>query len=113
MAATLPLISLFQFTSGLATILLVAVTGAVLIASFATTIVLAQEMMPGYVGMASGLTIGFSIGLGGIGATLLGFVADHFGVPAIFNILSVLPLAALGIAYLFPGKLFHRDKVTV
>lgn len=110
MAATLPLISLFQFTSGLATVVLVAVTGAVLIASFATTIVLAQEMMPGYVGMASGLTIGFSIGLGGIGATVLGVVADNFGVPAVFTILSVLPLAALGIAYAFPGKLLYRDK---
>jgi len=105
---TIPLISLFQYTSGLATLILLALTGFALISSFATTVVLAQEMMPGYVGMASGLTIGFSIGLGGVGATLLGYVADHFGVPSVFTVLSVLPIVGLALASLLPGKLFKR-----
>ncbi|HWR06435.1 MFS transporter [Sporomusa sp.] len=106
--ATLPLISLFQYTSGFATLLILALTGLALISSFATTVVLAQEMMPGYVGMASGLTIGFSIGLGGVGATILGYVADHFGIPSVFTVLSVLPLAGLALAAFLPGKLFKR-----
>jgi FSR family fosmidomycin resistance protein-like MFS transporter len=105
---TLPLISLFQYTSGFATLLILALTGLALISSFATTVVLAQEMMPGYVGMASGLTIGFSIGLGGVGATILGYIADHFGVPSVFTALSVLPIAGLALASFLPGKLFKR-----
>lgn len=106
--ATLPLISLFQYTTGIATLIVLALTGLALISSFATTVVLAQEMMPGYVGMASGLTIGFSIGLGGVGVTILGYVADHFGIPSVFTVLSVLPLAGLALAWFLPGKLFQR-----
>lgn len=109
MATTIPLIPLFQYTSGFVTVILAAVTGAMLISSNATTVVLAQEMMPRYVGMASGLTIGFSIGLGGVGATILGYVADHFGVPSVFTVLSVLPLTGMVMAYFLPGKLSKPD----
>ncbi len=108
MVVTLPLIYLFQYTTGLATLVLLALTGLALISSFATTVVLAQETMPGYVGMASGLTIGFSIGLGGVGVTILGYVADHFGIPQVFTVLSVLPLVGLALAWFLPGKLFRR-----
>jgi FSR family fosmidomycin resistance protein-like MFS transporter len=106
--ATLPLISLFPYTTGFATLIVLALTGLALISSFATTVVLAQEMMPGYVGMASGLTIGFSIGLGGVGATILGYVADHFGVPSVFTVLALLPLVGVTLAWFLPGKLFKR-----
>lgn len=106
--STLPLICLLQYTTGLATVIVLALTGLCLISSFATTVVLAQEMMPGYVGMASGLTIGFSIGLGGVGATILGYVADHFGVPSVFTVLSVLPIAGVALALFLPGKLSKR-----
>lgn len=109
-AASMPLIFLFQFTSGFATVILAAITGLTLISSFATTVVMAQEMMPQHIGMASGLTIGFTIGLGGIGATILGYVADHFGVPSVFTILTVLPIAGLFFAAFLPGKLFKRDS---
>lgn len=109
MTLAIPLINLLPYTSGFVTIILVAIIGLVLISTFAVTIVIAQEMMPRYVGMASGLTIGFSIGLGGIGATLLGYVADHFGIPVVFTVLSALPLAGLIFTWLLPGKLFRRD----
>ncbi len=108
MLTSFPLVSAIPYTTGFMTIVIVGCAGAVLISSFATTIVLAQEMMPGRVGMASGLTIGFSIGLGGFGATIMGYVADHFGVPMVFTILSVLPLVGLGFASLLPGKSVMR-----
>lgn len=104
MIASFPLIAALPYTNGLLTIIVISLAGAVLISSFATTIVLAQEMMPGRVGMASGLTIGFSIGLGGFGTTIMGYVADHFGVPMVFTILSILPLVGLGFASFLPGK---------
>jgi len=110
MLLSFPLLCLFQFTTGLGTLVLVAVTGMTFIASFSTTTVLAQEMMPGYEASAASLTIGFSIGMGGVGATLLGFVADGFGVPSVFTVIAVMPLGALALAYFLPGKLFRRDN---
>lgn len=112
MLVTWPLLVLFQFTSGLATIALMAVTGFTIIASFSPLLVMAQEIMPGYEAMAGGLTIGFSIGLGGIGATILGFVADHFGVPSVFTVISILPAATLALALLLPGRMFKRDHLS-
>lgn len=102
MLACLPLINLLPYTSGLGTFILMGFTGLSLISSFATTTVLAQEMLPGYEAMAASLTIGFSIGLGGIGATLLGYIADHFGIPSIFTVLGVLPLAAVALVSRLP-----------
>ena len=65
--------------------------------------------MPGYEGMASGLTIGLTIGLGGVGVTGLGFIADLYGVPAVFSIMPLLPLIALLLSTLLPGRLLRRD----
>lgn len=109
MIVVLPLFILLPYTNGLLTVFLVSVTGFTLISSFATTLVLSQEMMPGYEGMASGLTIGFTIGLGGLGVTILGYIADLHGIPAVFQVLSVLPLIGLLLSLLLPGKLLHRD----
>lgn len=110
MLVTWPLLVLFQFTSGFMTVVLAAAAGFTLIASFSPLLVLAQEIMPGYEAMAAGLTIGFSIGLGGIGVTVLGYVADHFGVPSVFTAISVLPAATIALAMLLPGGWFKRDN---
>jgi len=108
MMIVLPLVVLIPYTNGLVTMVLLTVTGFALISSFATTLVLAQEMMPGYEGMASGLTIGFTIGLGGLGVTLLGQVADHYGIPAVFTVLSALPVIGCLISLPLPGRLLQR-----
>lgn len=104
MLFSLPLICLLQYTTGFATLVLLSLIGMTLISSFATTMVFAQEMMPGYEGMASGLTVGFSVGMGGLGATILGYIADHFGVPSVFTALSIAPLIGLIIVLFFPSK---------
>ncbi|MDR3560673.1 MAG: MFS transporter [Negativicutes bacterium] len=111
MVLTFPLLWLLPYTSGLWTLALMAVTGMTLIASFAATVVLAQEMMPGYEASAASLTIGFSIGMGGVGATLLGFVADSFGVPSVFSVIALLPVMSWGLIHFLPGKLFRRDTI--
>lgn len=76
--------------------------GFFIIGSFATTIVLAQSLMPNNVGMASGLTIGFSVGLGGFGVTILGILADTYGLPFTMNIITWLPIAAALVALRIP-----------
>ena len=72
----------------------VVIAGFCIIGSFATTIIIAQCMMPNNVGMASGLTIGFSVGLGGFGVTTLGVLADKFGLPMVMQLLVWLPIVA-------------------
>lgn len=105
MAATLPLVLILPYSGGIVTVILVGLIGFVMVSSFSTTIVMAQEAMPGHIGMASGLTIGFSIGLGGVGATLLGHIADMFGIPAVFTLLALLPLAGLLCTFFLPGSI--------
>lgn len=72
----------------------VVIAGFCIIGSFATTIIIAQCMMPNNVGMASGLTIGFSVGLGGFGVMILGVLADKFGLPMVMQLLVWLPIVA-------------------
>ena len=109
MVIVLPMVAAIPFTSGVLTMILLVFTGFSLISSFATTLVLSQEMMPGYEGMASGLTIGLTIGLGGVGVTVLGYIADMYGVPAVFRIMPLLPLIGLLLSSLLPGRLLRRD----
>ncbi|MDR2007145.1 MAG: MFS transporter [Acidaminococcales bacterium] len=108
MAASMPLIAFFPHVSGLLCQLAVFLAGLALVSSFATTLVLAQEMMPANIGVASGLTVGFSVGLGGVGTTLLGAAADHFDLPAVLLILALMPIAGLVCALWLPGRMFVR-----
>lgn len=80
-----------------------AAAGAATIATFAVTIVMGQEYLPGRLGISSGVTIGLSIGLGGVGAPLLGLLADADGLTAVFVTIAALPLLALALALLLPG----------
>lgn len=110
MLGSLPFLILLPYTSGIATLVVLGIIGLTLTSSFATTLVFAQEMMPGYIGIASGLTVGFSIGLGGLGAAILGYIADHFGIPSVFVILGIVPIAGAIMTTFLPGKLFRRVK---
>jgi len=87
--------------------------GMTLISTFTVTIVMAQRLLPQRLGVASGLMVGFAIGAGGFGVTLLGVVADHFGVTAALKTILALPLAGLGLAllirYPFPGSLRNNQ----
>ncbi len=99
MALLIPLIYLFLHAGGgLAALVLLALIGAALISTFSTTIVLGQQLMPDRKGLASGFTIGFGVGTGGVGVTLLGVLADHLGVPAVFHALNLLAVAGLALA---------------
>lgn len=102
MAVSVPLVFLIPYATGILSYFVVFFAGAALISSFATTLVYAQEMMPDNVGMASGLTIGFSVGLGGVGTTLLGIFADKFTLYEVMIGMTILPLIGLFMALLLP-----------
>lgn len=80
----------------------VVLAGFFIIGSFSTTIIIAQCMLPNNVGMASGLTIGFSVGLGGFGVTILGALADKFGLPVVMQLMAWLPIIAAVVALGIP-----------
>jgi len=77
---------------GLALFAVLGALGFVLISSFAVTMAMSQRLLPNNIGMASGLTVGFAIGTGGIGVTLLGTIADAYGVPAALKLITILPV---------------------
>ena len=72
--------------------LLAGASGAALLASFAVTIVVAQELMPQFVGLASGLILGLGFGTGGLGTAFSGFLADAFGLYQVMWILALAPV---------------------
>ncbi|SPF39377.1 hypothetical protein SBDP1_240023 [Syntrophobacter sp. SbD1] len=61
-------------------------------------------------GVASGLVVGFFIGAGGIGVTLLGVIADNYGVPAAMKCIGVLPVAGLMLTMLLRYPVAERVK---
>ena len=104
MALLIPLLYLFIHLEGIWVTVVVALAGFAIISTFAVTVVLAQEMMPGNVGLASGLTLGFAIGMGGVGTTFLGWLADQWGLPAVFELMVLFPVIGLVIAFFLPGS---------
>ncbi len=82
-----------------ATVALTVVIGLVLASAFPAIIVYAQDMLTHRIGMVSGLFYGFSFGLGGLGAAVLGLLADHFGIDFVYQVCAFLPL--LGIFAIF------------
>ena len=71
------------------------VIGAIIASAFSAILVYAQELLPGRVGMISGLFFGFAFGMGGLGSALLGVLADKTSIEYIFLICSFLPLLGI------------------
>ena len=83
-----------------ATTALTFVIGFVIASAFSAILVFAQELMPGKVGTVSGLFFGFAFGMGGIGAAVLGQLADSHGVAFVYQLCAYLPLLGLTTALL-------------
>ena len=75
--------------------------GLILASAFPAIVVFAQELVPGKVGMISGLFFGFAFGMGGLGAAGLGWLADSTGIEAVYRICAFLPALGL-LAALLP-----------
>lgn len=74
--------------------------GVILASAFSAILVFAQELVPGRVGMVSGLFFGFAFGTAGIGAALLGDLADRGGIEVVYRLCSYLPALGLLTAFL-------------
>ena len=82
------------------------VIGLILSSAFSAILVFAQELIPGKVGAVSGLFFGFAFGIGGIGAAVLGGIADLHGIEFVYRICAYLPL--LGVVAAFLPDIEHR-----
>jgi FSR family fosmidomycin resistance protein-like MFS transporter len=74
--------------------------GLILASAFSAILVFAQELMPGRIGAVSGLFFGFAFGMGGIGAAVLGSVADRYGIEFVYRLCAFLPLLGMIAAFL-------------
>ncbi len=89
---TLPVVFIPFIQNSALLFVVLGLQGMLLVSTFSVTIVMAQKLLPNKLGVASGLMVGFAIGTGGIGVTLLGLVADNYGVPMALQSIVVLPL---------------------
>jgi MFS transporter, FSR family, fosmidomycin resistance protein len=105
-----PLIYTFTLSGPLPGMLLLAFIGAATIGTFGVTVVMGQEYLPRRIGVAAGITMGLSIGLGGVGAPILGAIADSYGLSAMMLALAALPLIGLGLALSLPRRLKERPR---
>jgi FSR family fosmidomycin resistance protein-like MFS transporter len=83
-----------------ATVALSVIIGFVLSSAFSAIVVYAQELVPGRVGMISGLFFGLAFGMGGIGAAALGELADWTSIEFVYRVCSFLPFIGLLAAFL-------------
>lgn len=99
-AGVLPFTLALPYVGLSATIGLSVIIGLVLSSAFAAIVVYAQELLPGRVGTVSGLFFGLAFGMGGLGAAVLGVLADHTSIGFVYHVCSFLPLIGLTAAFL-------------
>jgi FSR family fosmidomycin resistance protein-like MFS transporter len=109
-ALSSPLLLLSYYSSGLITFVFLGISGMVLISTFALTTVMAQALLPQHLGMASGMMVGFTMSAGGLGVTLLGMIADTWGVPMALKTIFILPLIGLGLSFLLEYPLKTKER---
>lgn len=97
----LPWVSLFW------TSILIMIIGFILASAFSAILVYAQELLPGRIGVVSGLFFGFAFGMGGLGAAVLGIVADHSSIELVYKICAYLPLIGILTIFLPDNRVTH------
>jgi FSR family fosmidomycin resistance protein-like MFS transporter len=101
-ATATPLILVYVLVGGLAGEVALVLSGAAIIGTFGVTLVMSQEYMPARVGMASGLSIGTAIGLGGVAALTLGALADAVDLETAVLATATGPALALLLTLVLP-----------
>jgi MFS transporter, FSR family, fosmidomycin resistance protein len=92
---TAPFALMLPYANLFWTIILVVPIGLILSSAFSAILVYAQELIPGKIGLVSGLFFGFAFGMGGIGSALLGELADKTSIIHVYHVTSFLPLIGI------------------
>lgn len=104
----LPFTLLLPYVNEFWTVVLMVPIGLILSSAFAAIIVYAQELLPGRVGTVAGLFFGLAFGMGGVGAALLGQLADITSIGFVYRLCAFLP--ALGLLTVFLPRLEARSQ---
>jgi MFS transporter, FSR family, fosmidomycin resistance protein len=96
----LPFTLALPYVGLVGTVILSMLIGLILSSAFSAIVVYAQELMPGRVGAVSGLFFGFAFGMGGIGAAVLGWLADRTSIEFVYQVCAFLPAIGLLAAFL-------------
>jgi FSR family fosmidomycin resistance protein-like MFS transporter len=99
----LPFTLILPYASLFWTAVLSVATGLILASAFSAIVVYAQELMPGRVGFVAGLFFGFAFGIAGLGAAVLGKLADWYGIAMVYRVCAFLPAIGL-LAVLIPDR---------
>ena len=93
------------------TSVLAVIVGLILSSAFSAIVVYAQDLMPNSVGMIAGLFFGLAFGVGGLGAAVLGELADHTSIEFVYKVCSFLPIIGLLTWFIpaSPGKVVQRS----
>jgi FSR family fosmidomycin resistance protein-like MFS transporter len=110
-AAGAPFIALFLLSGKALAFAAIAAVGFVIVGTFAITVVLGHEYLPGRLGIASGVTLGAAIGVGGAFAPLFGALADAQGIEATMWTIAVIPVVGLLLALSLPGRSVAAEEV--
>ena len=103
-----PLVLVFVLVGGVPGAIALAGVGICVIGTFGVTMVMSQEYLPRRIGVASGLSIGLSIGIGGVAAVVLGALADAVDLRTALYVCAVAPVAALALALPLPSPRASR-----
>lgn len=104
MALATPFSLLFARLDGVLAIIDLFLFGFFVLSSFSVSVVYMQRLLPQNVALASGLSIGFGVGAGGIGSIIMGGMSDLFGVNTVFILLSLLPLIGAFLSIFLPSE---------
>jgi FSR family fosmidomycin resistance protein-like MFS transporter len=102
LVGTAPLIYVFVAVGGIVGAAALALVGVGVVGTFGLTMVMSQEYLPRRIGLASGLSVGISIGLGGVAAVALGAIADSIDLRTALLVCAAAPLAGLALTLLLP-----------
>jgi MFS transporter, FSR family, fosmidomycin resistance protein len=100
-----PLLLLSLSAHGVLAWALMALAGLALLASFSPAVLFAQGLIPRNQGMASGIILGFAIGVGGLGVSVTGAISDAYGIGTGTYSLILLPIIGFALTLLLPGRL--------
>jgi FSR family fosmidomycin resistance protein-like MFS transporter len=103
----LPFTLLLPYANLFWTSVLTVPIGLIIASAFPAIVVYAQDLLPGRTGAVAGLFFGLAFGMGSVGAAVLGKLADHFGIAAVYQICAFLPLIGL-LTGLLPDVQHHR-----
>ena len=111
LALMTPALLVFLNSQGIVAATALSLTGFFLVSSFAVTVVMAQDLWPENVGLASGMMVGFAFGVGGLVVPLIGLIAERWGLLTALQVIVAFPVSAVVLTILLAAAMRRLDRV--